>query len=78
MTTAGDIENHIKHVIQINNVKVTKLTSKSENPTFASFYVVCNHSDTELLKDPKNWPTGTMINRYYKPFQSPPLLLKQT
>ena len=68
-TTVDEVQSNLVDVIAVNSCSVAKITSKSDSPTYASFHLICDYSDIENVKNPEIWPQGTVINRYFKPFQ---------
>ena len=69
VTSTDDIVANLTGIVDPITIKVTEVMPKSETFTYASFHVSCDHSDLDKVKNPEIWPEGTVINRYFRPFQ---------
>lgn len=64
-TTADMVSSYVKDVVEVDVISSEKLASKNSG-IYSSFKLAVRKSDEENVLDPKHWPEGVHIRRFFQ------------
>lgn len=63
-TTSEYVYKYVRETLGIDKVECEKLSSRNQE-TYASFRIIADRCDEAKLLDPKSWPLGACIKRFF-------------
>lgn len=65
-TTTKDLEDFLRSGYDFSEIRVEKLQSRNPE-AYSSFKLTVQEKDSQRIRDPKLWPSGARINRFFLP-----------